>query len=77
MEILEGYRRRTASDVRVLGVDPEEDGRALRERIGIVPQESGSIGLDYTVRETVELGAPYPSPLAVDESSSSSGSRAP
>ena len=33
-----------------------------------MPQESGSIGLDYTVRETVELySAPYPSPLAVDE----------
>ena len=27
VEILEGYRRRSAGDVRVLGVDPESGGR--------------------------------------------------
>ena len=32
VEILEGYRRRTAGDVQVLGVDPEAGGRDLRER---------------------------------------------
>src|SRR6187397_2622764 len=41
VEILEGYRRRSAGDVCVLGHDPESGGRALRERIGIVTQESG------------------------------------
>jgi ABC-2 type transport system ATP-binding protein len=67
VEILEGYRRRTEGDVRVLGFDPETGGRALRERIGIVSQEGG-IGLDFTVGESIELySAAYPSPLPVDE----------
>ena len=67
VEILEGYRRRSAGDVRVLGVDPESGGRELRERIGIVTQESG-IGQDFTVRETIELfSAAYPEPLGADD----------
>jgi ABC-2 type transport system ATP-binding protein len=67
VEILEGYRRRSAGDVRVLGVDPESGGRALRERIGIVTQESG-VGQDFTVRETIELfSAAYPDPLRTDD----------
>jgi ABC-2 type transport system ATP-binding protein len=67
VEILEGYRRRSGGDVRVLGVDPENGGRELRERIGIVTQESG-IGLELTVRETLELySAAYPAPLPVDD----------
>ena len=67
MEILEGYRRRSSGDVRVLGVDPESGGRALRERIGIVAQESG-VGQDFTVRETIELfSAAYPDPLPADD----------
>jgi ABC-2 type transport system ATP-binding protein len=36
VEILEGYRRRTSGDVRVLGEDPERGGRAFKARIGIV-----------------------------------------
>jgi ABC-2 type transport system ATP-binding protein len=67
VEILEGYRRRTEGDVRVLGFDPETGGRALRERIGIVSQEGG-IGLDFTVAESIELySAAYPSPLPVED----------
>jgi ABC-2 type transport system ATP-binding protein len=67
VEILEGYRRRTEGDVRVLGVDPETGGRSLRERIGIVSQEGGA-DREFTVRETIELySAAYPAPLAVDE----------
>jgi ABC-2 type transport system ATP-binding protein len=67
VEILEGYRRRTGGDVRVLGVDPETGGRALRERIGIVPQESG-MWLEFTVAETIELfSAAYPRRLPVAE----------
>jgi ABC-2 type transport system ATP-binding protein len=67
VEILEGYRRRSAGEVTVLGLDPETGGRALRERIGIVLQE-GELGTDFTVRETIELySAAYPAPLAVDE----------
>jgi ABC-2 type transport system ATP-binding protein len=67
VEILEGYRRRTEGDVRVLGVDPETGGRSLRQRIGIVSQEGGA-DREFTVRETIELySAAYPAPLAVDE----------
>ena len=67
VEILEGYRRRSAGDVSVLGLDPETGGRTLRERIGIVTQEGG-IGPDFTVRESVELySAAYPAPLSTDE----------
>jgi ABC-2 type transport system ATP-binding protein len=67
VEILEGYRRRSSGVVTVLGLDPASGGRALRERIGIVTQESGT-WMEFKVRETIALySAAYPAPLAVDE----------
>jgi ABC-2 type transport system ATP-binding protein len=67
VELLEGYRRRSGGNVRVLGLDPERDGKELRERIGIVPQEGG-VQDDLTVHETIELfSAAYPAPLPVDD----------
>ncbi len=67
VEILEGYRERSAGDVRVLGVDPQTRPRALRERIGVVLQTSG-IYRFITVREAVaHWAAMYPSPRDVDE----------
>ncbi|MDQ6777832.1 MAG: ABC transporter ATP-binding protein [Actinomycetota bacterium] len=58
VEILEGFRRPNAGGVRVLGEDPARAGRAWRERIGIVLQESApEAGL--TVRECLELYAGY------------------
>ncbi|MGI8632956.1 MAG: ABC transporter ATP-binding protein [Solirubrobacterales bacterium] len=67
VEILEGYRRRSAGDVRVLGVDPEEADRAWRSRIGIVLQEC-QLQRQLTVRESLELYAGYyPRPRPVDE----------
>jgi ABC-2 type transport system ATP-binding protein len=67
VEILEGYRRRDAGDVSVLGFDPARPGRELRERIGIVLQSTG-VDPYLTVRETVELFAGYyPRPRDVDE----------
>jgi ABC-2 type transport system ATP-binding protein len=58
VEILEGYRRRSGGEVRVLGEDPEHGGREWRERIGIVLQ---SCRLDpyLTVRESLGLYAGY------------------
>src|SRR5205085_9806185 len=41
VEILEGYRQRTAGEVSVLGYDPGQRPRALRARIGIVLQSTG------------------------------------
>jgi ABC-2 type transport system ATP-binding protein len=58
VEILEGYRRRTAGHASVLGMDPASGGRGLRERIGIVLQETGH-NPDLTVRETVRQFAGY------------------
>jgi ABC-2 type transport system ATP-binding protein len=58
VEILEGYRRRTAGEVRVLGEDPERADRAWRGRIGVVPQ-SGELFWNLTVREQLELFAGY------------------
>ncbi len=58
IEILEGYRPRTAGEVSVLGVDPAHPTRAWRERIGLVLQES-ELDPVYTVRETVGMFARY------------------
>ena len=67
LEILEGHRRRDSGDVSVLGFDPERSPRALRERIGIMPQET-AVEPVLTVQETVELyTAAYPRPRPVDE----------
>jgi ABC-2 type transport system ATP-binding protein len=67
VEILEGYRERSAGEVRVLGLDPGERSQALRERVGIVLQACG-IYRHLTVREAVEHWASlYPAPRDVDE----------
>jgi ABC-2 type transport system ATP-binding protein len=67
VEILEGYRRRDAGEVRVLGQDPGQAGSGFRARIGIVLQSSAVYQL-LTVREIVELFAGYyPSPRRPDE----------
>ncbi len=65
VEILEGYRKRSAGEVSVLDLDPADAGRDWRARIGIVLQQSKTHP-ELTVRETLELFAGYyPSPLAV------------
>jgi ABC-2 type transport system ATP-binding protein len=67
VEILEGYRRRSAGHASVLGMDPASGGRELRERIGIVLQETGH-NPDLTVRETVrQFAGYYRRPRPVDE----------
>jgi ABC-2 type transport system ATP-binding protein len=58
VEILEGYRRRDAGDVRVLGTDPERATRAFRARIGVVLQSS-AVYPALTVAEILELFAGY------------------
>jgi len=58
VEILEGFRERTAGEVSVLGVDPARADGAWRNRIGVVLQESQpEPGL--TVRECLALYAGY------------------
>jgi ABC-2 type transport system ATP-binding protein len=67
VEILEGYRKRDAGEVRVLGHDPERPGRDFRERIGVVLQQS-ELWPNLTVREIHRIFAGYYSaPRDVDE----------
>jgi ABC-2 type transport system ATP-binding protein len=58
VEILEGYRKRDAGDVRVLGIDPQQSGTAWRERIGVMLQSS-SLYPNLTVRESLRVFAGY------------------
>jgi ABC-2 type transport system ATP-binding protein len=39
VEILEGLRKATSGEVRVLGLDPWKDGEKLHRLIGVIPQE--------------------------------------
>ena len=67
VEILEGYRRRGGGDVEVLGHDPAHAERALRERIGVVLQQS-QLWPNLTVVETHRMFAGYYNrPRDVDE----------
>jgi ABC-2 type transport system ATP-binding protein len=67
IEVMEGYRRRDAGDVSVLGYDPAHARRALRERIGIVLQ-STAVAAYLTVAETVEqYRGYYQHPRPLDE----------
>jgi ABC-2 type transport system ATP-binding protein len=67
VEILEGYRRRSAGSVSVLGFDPGRRPRGLRERIGIVLQSTG-LYRHIRVREALaHFAAMYPRPRNVDE----------
>jgi ABC-2 type transport system ATP-binding protein len=62
VEILEGYRERSAGEALVLGEDPGRHSRTLRERVGIVLQSSGFYPR-VTVKEAVEHWARlYPHP---------------
>jgi ABC-2 type transport system ATP-binding protein len=73
VEILEGYRERTAGRVAVLGMDPGPRPPALRERIGIVLQSSG-LYRHLTVREAVSHWAGfYRAPRDVEETIAVSG----
>jgi ABC-2 type transport system ATP-binding protein len=59
VEILEGYRKRSSGEVRVLGRDPQDRDRELQQRVGIVLQSSGFYPR-VTVREAIEhFGKPY------------------
>ena len=67
VEILEGYRKRDAGEVTVLGHDPERPGREFRERIGVVLQQS-ELWPNLTVREMHAMFAGYYAhPRDVDE----------
>jgi ABC-2 type transport system ATP-binding protein len=58
IEILEGYRRPDGGSVRVLGLDPVRDTRALRPRMGIMLQQGG-LPPQVRAREIVRLYASF------------------
>jgi ABC-2 type transport system ATP-binding protein len=67
VEILEGYRRRDAGEVSVLGWDPATQRRQLKPLIGIVLQSTG-VDRYLTVAETVTMySGYYPDPRPCDE----------
>jgi ABC-2 type transport system ATP-binding protein len=67
VEILEGYRRRDAGDVEVLGTDPARARGDWREQIGVVLQSSAMYET-LTVAESLRLFAGYyANPRPVDE----------
>ena len=67
VEILEGFRRRDAGEVAVLGLDPGRQRGRLKPRIGIVLQSTG-VDRYLTVAETIAMYAGYyPHPRPVDE----------
>ncbi len=63
VECLEGYRRPDGGTVRVLGLDPVDDGHQLRRRMGLMLQEGGL----YPTAQPAELlrlfAAFHPAPL--------------
>ncbi|PZF00645.1 ABC transporter ATP-binding protein [Curtobacterium sp. MCLR17_040] len=67
VEILEGYRSRTAGEVRVLGHDPARTSRSHNARIGIVLQTSAE-SPNVTVAEQLNHFATlYPKHRSVEE----------
>ncbi len=67
VEILEGYRRRDAGEVEVLGHDPGDDDARYRSRIGIVLQSTAETP-ELTVGEMVRhFALYYPAPRDPEE----------
>ena len=67
VEICEGYRRRDAGEVQVLGEDPADGARRWKAQLGIVLQ-SGAGDSQLTCRELLQAQASYfPDPRDVDE----------
>ncbi|MGE5827901.1 MAG: ABC transporter ATP-binding protein [Micromonosporaceae bacterium] len=58
VEILEGYRRRDAGEVTVLGLDPGRQRAQLKRHIGIVLQSTG-VDRYLTVAETIAMYSGY------------------
>src|SRR5438045_505735 len=58
VEILEGYRQPDAGSVRVLGLDPNRQGPALKPQIGLMLQQGGLFP-QITAREALRLFAAF------------------
>jgi lipooligosaccharide transport system ATP-binding protein len=58
MRMIAAVSPRTGGDLRVLGLDPDRDGPAIRRRLGVVPQED-NLDLELTVRENLYVYGRY------------------
>jgi ABC-2 type transport system ATP-binding protein len=58
IEMIEGYRKVDGGQVRVMGMDPVGDGREIKERIGIMLQET-ALYENLRVIELLQLFASY------------------
>jgi ABC-2 type transport system ATP-binding protein len=58
VEIMEGLRRPDEGTVRVLGLDPQRDGRRLHQRIGVQLQDA-ALADDLKVWEALDLYASF------------------
>src|SRR5258708_11193313 len=58
VEILEGIRQRTAGDVNVLGLDPDQQSKQLKDRIGVCLQAT-NLPDRITVRESLMMFAAF------------------
>jgi ABC-2 type transport system ATP-binding protein len=67
IEILEGYRRRSGGDARVLGIDPSSGGVDWKARLGIVLQSSSEAGTAGVREQLAHFASFYPRPRDVDE----------
>ena len=67
IEILEGYRDRSAGQVSVLGTDPQRGGLDWKARLGIVLQSSGEQGAATVREQLTHFAGFYPNPRDVDE----------
>jgi ABC-2 type transport system ATP-binding protein len=67
VEVLEGYRERTSGIVSVLGHDPQQRARALRERVGIVLQSTGMYRHISPREALAHFAGFYPHPRDVEE----------
>jgi ABC-2 type transport system ATP-binding protein len=67
VECCEGYRRPDGGEVRVLGLDPRRDSRALRPRVGVMLQEGAGLYQSARPREVLRhLAALHAQPLDLD-----------
>jgi ABC-2 type transport system ATP-binding protein len=67
IEILEGFRKRSAGEATVLGADPAAGDEAWRARIGVVLQSWRDHGKWRVGELLAHLGAYYPRPWDIDE----------
>ena len=58
LEILEGYRAPDTGEVRILGLHPRRDARALKPRVGVMLQQDG-LHPGLTAREALRLYAGF------------------